>query len=221
MKNGLSYNPQIDDADKMRMMRYLFLTLSCVLNYILVGINANVAALYWVTHNIIVLVLRYYEAEIDNRTVNRYPLDLILRNPITQLVFMRLYPDIELFVSLKLIPEILSMIYFMLYYRAQYNVLIGHDINTNQTTRYALITILECLSRIITYTVFFATCKNIFPWILPLLVELLIMCIDVDRLISISVNTVSSAIMYETLNPMHNYSTKKIYGRYLGKIKQD
>ena len=166
MNNGLSYNPHTDDADKIRMIRYCFLTFSCVLNCVLVIVDVNIAVLYWIIHNIVVLVLRYYEVEIDDKTTNRYPLDLILRNPISQLLFIRLFPNAEVFIYLKLIPEILSMLYFTLYFRAQYKVLIGRNIDINQTTRHVPIIMLECLARIVTYTIFFAEYKNIFPWIL-------------------------------------------------------
>jgi len=157
----------------------------------------------------------------DDRTTNRFPLDLFLRNPITQILLMRLFSSVELFISLKLIPEILSMLYFTLYFRAQSKVLLGENVDINQTTKYVIIAIFECLSRIVTYTIFFAICKNIFPLIFLLLVELLIMCIDVDRFVSISLNNVSSANVYDELYPMFVYTHERINSVHMKKIKID
>lgn len=185
MNNVLSYDLYVEDVDRLRMMIYGFLTLCCVMNYMLVEIDEQIAILYWILYNIVALGLRYLEFSIDKKTYNRFLLDVILKNPFTQIFLIMMFGDKELFLSLKLIPETISALYFMLYFRAQYSILIGMNAYTNYTTKYSPLVVLELLSRIVIYTIIFCFCKNIFPWIFPLLLELLTICLDVDRLITI------------------------------------
>lgn len=192
----------IHDSLHLRKIMYLILLQISIISSLAFMLDNSYILLP--IHNLIFLFCRVVESKIDPRTSNRLLIDIILRNPLSTYVILHYMTDLR-YVILMAVPDIVTSLYFYLYFRAIHNVVLGENVSKNLTINYWYLLPLELILRTsmyITLIIITDISYGSFHIVLCLALEILLMGIDVDIFIKLTPKIAKAKDRYTSDNDL-------------------